>query len=589
MEKRMQPQLRLQLSRTRALIHAFIIIFVLFSSNNVAGQSMEDLFNAMKAKEDVDKFSDDPKAFIKDKLVGVAKDKLNDAAFGPEMSPEMTDLFKRVSNKHDNNPKGGACPMAAHGNASSILFDLKYQGQTMWLPRTSLNIIGSILSVQKSIGDFLKDKAKDEIQDKLKKYFDGLPIETFSDTGTKQGCDFSVVATIDYGRKVYEVIIVANCKCQPIRIPLRKGSGVVEGWKLFASGPLTITTNNSFIKANLGRVKRYNFIPACNCNKDDNNTDMFSGSGLQVGENNEEIIDEPTLDCIELAKLISETEKKLDQIRLMRRDVRKRSKAQEEDQDSDDISKTEIEKLQSDYDLISRFMAGLLMDWNKYCGSQKETPKLSPLEFAHFKNALLRFNGSHYTELNKQNQQKHEERIKKAEKEESRNTNKSEKIGSAWSPPTGTTRIAAVGTVRNEKVMITSRGSIGGTVTLKDEDGEELAVAVPDEDGHFNIDFGDIGVAVASTLMLTRLDSKGKELTSTTVEYLPEIPSEIAGPPIVTQPEIPYLENNQIIEFEGENFGEGTEVVISDEQGEDILQETLSTSTNRQGTIWMEW
>ena len=143
---------------------------------------------------------------------------------------------------------------------------------------------------------FLKDKAKDEIQDKLKKYFDGLPIETFSDTGTKQGCDFSVVATIDYGRKVYEVIIVANCKCQPIRIPLRKGSGVVEGWKLFASGPLTITTNNSFIKANLGRVKRYNFIPACNCNKDDNNTDMFSGSGLQVGENNEEIIDEPTLD-----------------------------------------------------------------------------------------------------------------------------------------------------------------------------------------------------------------------------------------------------------------------------------------------------
>ena len=164
-----------------------------------------------------------------------------------------------------------------------------------------------------------------------------------------------------------------------------------------------------------------------------------------------------------------------------------------------------------------------------------------------------------------------EERKEKAEEDE--------KVGSSWSPPKGTTRIAAVGTVRKEKVMITSRGTIGGTVTLEDEEGEELATAVPDEDGHFNIDFGKIGLGVASTLILKRFDSQGKELTSTPVEYLPEIPSEIVGPPVLTEPDIPYLENNQINELEGLNLGEGTEVVVTDEQGNDILQETLSTTT----------
>ena len=82
----------------------------------------------------------------------------------------------------------------------------------------------------------------------------------------------------------------------------------------------------------------------------------------------------------------------------------------------------------------------------------------------------------------------------KLEKELSsvRDTPKEEKIGSLWTPPAGETRIAAVGTVRDEKVMMTSRGgSIGGTVTLETEEVEELTSVVPDEDGHFTIDFSD--------------------------------------------------------------------------------------------------
>ncbi len=68
---------------------------------------MKNVLDAIKSKEEVKKFGKDPKSFIKDKQVGVAKDKLKDAAFGKEMSPELTDLFKRVSNRHDNNPKAG--------------------------------------------------------------------------------------------------------------------------------------------------------------------------------------------------------------------------------------------------------------------------------------------------------------------------------------------------------------------------------------------------------------------------------------------------------------------------------------------------
>jgi len=157
------------------------------------------------------------------------------------------------------------------------------------------------------------------------------------------------------------------------------------------------------------------------------------------------------------------------------------------------------------------------------------------------------------------------------------------RIGSAWSPPKGETRIAAVGTVRDEKVMMTSRGgSIGGTVTLETEEGEELTSVVPDDDGHFTIDFGDIAttVAVASTLVLTQLDSEGNAQTSTSVEYLPGTPAEVVGIPVITKPDVPFIENNQLNELEGSNFGEAAEVVIVEEGGEPILQETVSASNS---------
>ena len=105
-------------------------------------------------------------------------------------------------------------------------------------------------------------------------------------------------------------------------------------------------------------------------------------------------------------------------------------------------------------------------------------------------------------------------------------------VGANWSPPTGTTGIAVVGTVREEEVMITSRGTIGGTITLETEDGEELAVAVPDEDGHFSIDFGKIAAAAGvAKLILTALDSDGNAQTRTTVDYVPGTPPEVTGAP----------------------------------------------------------
>jgi hypothetical protein len=160
---------------------------------------------------------------------------------------------------------------------------------------------------------------------------------------------------------------------------------------------------------------------------------------------------------------------------------------------------------------------------------------------------------------------------------------KGEIRGSVWTPPKGETRIAAVGLVRDEKVMMTSRGgTIGGTVTLKTEEGEELASVVPDENGHFTIDFIDIAttVAVASTLVLTQLNSEGNTETSTTVEYLPGTPPEVVGIPVFTRPDVPFIENNQLNELAGSNFGEAAEVVIIDEGGEAILQETVSSSNS---------
>ncbi len=158
-----------------------------------------------------------------------------------------------------------------------------------------------------------------------------------------------------------------------------------------------------------------------------------------------------------------------------------------------------------------------------------------------------------------------------------------EKTASVWTPPTGETRIAVVGTVQDEKVMMTSRGgSIGGTVTLETEEGEELAVVEPDEEGHFAIDFRDTtALTVASTLVITQLDSEGNEETSTTVEYEPGTPPEWIGPPIIEEPEVSYMENNQLYDIKGSNLGERAEVIIIDEQGETILQETVSSSMSR--------
>jgi hypothetical protein len=129
---------------------------------------------------------------------------------------------------------------------------------------------------------------------------------------------------------------------------------------------------------------------------------------------------------------------------------------------------------------------------------------------------------------------------------------------------------------------MTSRGrSITGTVTVETEDGEKLTEVVPDEEGHFSIDFGDIAAGlIATKLIITAFDSDGNPQTSTPVDYIPETPSEVIDIPEVSTPEIPYLENHQLFELEGENFGEGTEVIITDDQGQAILQETLSYSTN---------
>lgn len=384
---------------------------------------MEKLFDAMKTKDEVKSFTDNPKKYITDKLLQSAKDKLKDATFGPEMSPEMSDLFKRVADKHDSNPKRGACPNAAHGNASNILFDLKYNAQTTWLPKTSLKIIGSIWTARSDLKDFIKNKTKAEIKDKMKEYFDGIPIETFKDKGSKQGCDFTVVATIDYGKKLYEVIMVGDCHCKSLRIPLTKKSGRVKGWKLYASGSLQMKVNKSFIKAKMGRVKKYKFEPSCDCSEEGSNI-MFDGSGSKVAEKNKKA-KEFKLTCDQLAKLIADTEKNLDQTRKMIKDIKKRSKDKNGTQGLDDIANSEVKKLNSEYNLKALFMEGLLSEWKERCNNKK--PNLNPLEFAYFTNALLKFNQGRYRDLKDEKEiKKHDDRLKAAAKKEKSNSKKEE-------------------------------------------------------------------------------------------------------------------------------------------------------------------
>lgn len=538
---------------------------------------MQNIIDGIKTTEDANKFVDNPEDFIKGKIKDAAKNSLKKAAFGEKMSPEMSNVFVRVSQKHDANPLGGACPMAAHGNASNILFDLKYQGQTMWFFETCFDIIGSIISVQKSMGEFLKDKTKKQVEKALIDYFDSVPPETFSQTGTKQGCDYSVVASIDYSRKTYEVGMIANCKCQPIRIPLRKGSGVVRSWKLYASGGLEMNVNDNFVKATIGRVKKYAFIPDCNCT-DETASEMFEGgSGVHVDDTPEDTIEEPVIDCDELAKLIAETEKKMFEIRHMISELRNRSGGQGNNSATDNMIEEEISNLNSDYSFLANFLGGLLMEWNENCSSNTNAPKLSPEELIYFKNALWHFASDGYRTLPPKEQNKLDDKIKKAKKEGTSHTD--EKVGSSWIPQQSESKVAVIGTVRDEEVLITSRGTIGGKVIMETEDEEKLAEITPNENDQFMVNFKDFAESSAE-IIFKLLDANGDIQSTSTVNYIPGQPEEVIGKPMVHQPEIPYFENHQLYEIEGLDFSKDAEVIVKGESGNAILQETVSSSTS---------
>ena len=294
---------------------------------------------------------------------------------------------------------------------------------------------------------------------------------------------------------------------------------------------------------------------------------MVGGTELQL-----------VVDCNMMARRIAETEETLDKMRKVKREL---------SGDDDENVKRALDEVNNQINSRSLEQQGLLQDYSREWNVE-EVPDslLTPELDAYFRSALIRGGDGSYRAPSDSQQQQLDEKLEKLRKaredERQRKAREGEKVGSAWTPPTGTTRIAVVGTVREEEVMITSRGSIGGTVTLETEDGEELAVAVPDEDGHFTIDFGDIAAgAEVATFILTALDSDGKAQARTTVEYVPGTPPEVMGPPAPTTPEIPYLQNHQLHELKGRNFGEGTEVVVTDKRGEATLQETLSFSTDR--------
>lgn len=103
-------------------------------------------------------------------------------------------------------------------------------------------------------------------------------------------------------------------------------------------------------------------------------------------------------------------------------------------------------------------------------------------------------------------------------------------------------------------------------------------MTVPDKNDHFTIDFGNIvSLEIVSTLVLTQLNSERNAQTSTTVDYLPGTSTEVVGIPVVTPPEVPCIENHQLNELDGSNFGEDAEGVIITEGGEAILQKTVSS------------
>ncbi|NNM23060.1 MAG: hypothetical protein HKO54_05885, partial [Flavobacteriaceae bacterium] len=154
----------------------------------------------------------------------------------------------------------------------------------------------------------------------------------------------------------------------------------------------------------------------------------------------------------------------------------------------------------------------------------------------------------------------------KKEKEEKK---KKTKTASAWTPSSGATKIAAVGTVRDENVTMTARGSIGGTVIVENEEGQEIAAVEPDENGRFEIDFGDLAVLTgATTLLLNQQDAEGNSLSTTSIEYEPGTPSSWAGPPVITPPEVVYIQNHQLVEITGSNLGDAVEVLVDGSQGE---------------------
>lgn len=584
MNKDPSRQHQLRFLAARSIIFALIAAPFLFSPGSAVGQDMGDLLDGLNDAEAVKEFAEDPGKYVKDKLKGAAKDRLREAAFGQQMTAEMAKVFERVKNRLQNERvAGGACPRAAHNNAGSVCFDFYTAGRTNWLFHTLADAVETVLGgglLKGELKDWAVGKTKDAIEVYLRDKFAEDPPESYESSGSKGPCTYGLAATIDYSKGIYEVIIAADCKCQPVRIFLG-GYGVVAGWRLSASGTATATYESEFVKGTIGAVRTFQFRPNCNCTGDTPGLSADGGAGVHVPEG---AAAEVEADCDAIVRGIAETEKTLDDIR------KALNKARETLAADDEL----VRELEADRDRLRDEQESRLREYKaRNCGSSDTDPStgLPAALRIYFRSALGRFHGptERYSHPTPEKQQQLDEDLKKAREKERQKAREGEEVGSIWTPPTGTTRIAVVGTVREEEVMITSRGTIGGTVTLETQDGEELAAAAPDEDGHFTIDFGVIastlpklsGSSKDAAFMIIRRDAEDNVVARTTVKYLPGTPPPVMGPPAPTPPKILYLENHQIYELAGQNFGAGAEVVVSDDQGKATLQETLSSSTNR--------
>ncbi|MBI4451332.1 hypothetical protein HY642_05130 [Candidatus Woesearchaeota archaeon] len=212
--------------------------------------------------------------FVQDDFTGRVKDYIDklgtDAVLGQEMSNELQQLVHSAKAQWDNE-QGVGCALAANVLAEWNLNELSREYLKGGL-RTIKKIMKNILSVGSSgLVDFLKGKAKDQIEGAIDEYFDTQPPEVYTNERSNTGelaCGNTYERIIwDKKAGAFELFIAGDCMCKEVQIERGKGARIkLKNWVVYISGDVKVTIEDGKAKYSLVNVKQMTYAN-CGCDE----------------------------------------------------------------------------------------------------------------------------------------------------------------------------------------------------------------------------------------------------------------------------------------------------------------------------------